>query len=108
MPKVLNATCVAGVVTADSLPVPSAAVLSEGVKSSEGILVLDHEDATYLTSNASDIKDLITAIGNVCDKIITTLTAIDAVTLAPGSNAANIALITVAKTQLMLQKDMLK
>ena len=108
MSKILPATCQANVVTIESHVIAPSGILSEGVKASEGLALIEKDSVTYITSNASDIKDLITNIGDVLTKITTALTGIDAVTTTPGSNAALITLITTAKTALVLQKDNLK
>jgi hypothetical protein len=57
MSKILKATCAAGVVIAEDDEVPvDADILSEGVGDSEGLLILNKNKATYITSNASDLK----------------------------------------------------
>lgn len=108
MSKILQATCVAGVVTAEGIPVPAADVLSEGVMASTGILVMDEDNATYVTSNASDIKTMIENLGSLLDQVIVVLTGLDAVTVSPGSMAAAIALLTTAKTTFVATKEVLK
>jgi hypothetical protein len=105
--KVLNATCLAETVTAEGVPV-DAEILSEGVASSSGVLLLDGEVATYVTSSASDVKALITALTAITQKIIEIATGLDAVTVSPGTQAANIVLLTALKVQLDASKDTLK
>lgn len=109
MSKMLEATCSAiSIVTADGVPVPGAVILSQGKQVSSGVLILDGDKAVYLTSNASDIKTLITNVGTLIDQISAVLTGLDAVTTVPGSNAALITALGVAKTQFLLTKDLLK
>lgn len=109
MSKVLNASCSsAGVVTSEGFSVEGATVLSEGKKASEGVLVIDRRNAWYLTSNASDLKDLITNMVTITEKIIEIATQLDSVTVSPGTAAANILALTTLKTQLDLTKDSLK
>lgn len=109
MSKVLDATCNAlGIVTADGVPVQGAVVLSMGKKLSSGVLIIDEDKATYITSNASDIKDLITSVVALFDSTITVLSGLDAVTTVPGSNAASIAALTALKVQFNLTKELLK
>lgn len=108
MSKILPASCVGKVVTTEGHVISPATILSEGVKSSTGVALIEKDKVVYVASNATDIKDLITNIGDVITKITTALTGIDAVTTAPGSNAALITLITTAKTTLLAQKDLLK
>ncbi len=67
--KLLEATCLAGVVTAEGVPVPAAEVLSEGVAQSSGVLLIEGDKAKYLVSNASDIKDLLTQINAALDTV---------------------------------------
>lgn len=94
--------------TAEGTPVQSAVVLSEGKKASSGALLMDREKAMYIPSSATDIKDLIEAIGAILDKVILITTTLDGVTLSPGSAAANIAELTALKIQLELSKETLK
>lgn len=109
MSKILAATCnAAGVVTADGVPVVGAIVLSEGKKASSGVAVMDGDKVWYLTSSATDIKDLITSMVEITNQIATIATALDAVTVSPGSAAAAIAQLQVLKTQLELTKETLK
>lgn len=105
--RALEATCSGQVVTVEDLTV-EATILSEGVKDSEGVFLLDKDKAFYVASNATDIKDVITALGDIIDKISQIVTSLDAVTNSPGAAAANIALLATLKTQFMLIKDNLK
>lgn len=107
MSKIIPGTCVGGVVKFGD-QVVEAEVLSQGTESSEGLIVLDGPTATYLTSNASDISDLIDALDGILQKVIQIATSLDAVTVSPGTAAANIALLTTLNTQLALTKDNLK
>ncbi len=69
MSKMIEASCIGGIVTADEVSIPAAVIMSEGVAASEGILILDEERAKYITSSAQDLKttieDLITILGDV-------------------------------------------
>lgn len=109
MSKILNATCNAtGVVTAEGQTVPAAVVLSEGKKQSSGVLLMEGDKATYVTSNASDIKSLIESLVTIINQIATIATGLDAVTVSPGSAAASIAVLQTMKTQLEATKEQLK
>lgn len=112
MSKVINATCVGKVVTADSVPVPAATILSEGVGPSTGVLLLDEDLAKYVTSNASDIKSALDKIADALTQIATALTLIDAKPLGilpPAPVAASqVALITAAQAQIAVLKETLK
>lgn len=109
MSKMLEASCSAlSIVTADGVPVPGVTILSQGKQLSSGILILDGDKGVYVTSNASDIKTLITNVGTLIDSITAVLSGLDAVTTVPGSNAALITALGVAKTQFLLTKELLK
>lgn len=107
MSKILPASCTANVVKIENKPV-TATVLSQGVKASTGAALVEEDVVTYITSNATDIKDLITNLGDVVDKIITIVTGLDGGAPTPGTQAANIALLSTLKATMIAQKDMLK
>lgn len=108
MSKILPATCsAASVVTVENKPV-QATILSNGKAQSTGVVLLEQDKSTYLTSNASDIHDLIVNIGSLVDQIKLCLNGLDGVTASPGSNAAAIAVVDTLKAQLLAQKDLLK
>jgi hypothetical protein len=77
MSKVIEATCVAGVVTADTVPVPDAEILSEGVASSSGVLVMDEDKATYIAKTSPDLKETLDKLASALDNIASALSAID-------------------------------
>lgn len=109
MSKVLSATCDAnGKVTAEGVEVVGAIVLSEGKKASSGVAVLDGDKVWYLTSSATDIKDLITKLVEIVNQIATISTTLDGVTVSPGSATAAIAQLQTMKTQLEQSKETLK
>jgi hypothetical protein len=99
---------VSGVVTTENLVISPATILSAGVKASTGAALIEKDKVTYITSNATDIQDLIDNIGSVIDQIVTSLTALDAATIPPGTAAIPIALINTLKATLMAQKELLK
>ncbi len=68
MSKTLPATCAAGIVTALGVPI-DADILSEGVGSSEGVVILDDEDATYIPKTSGDLDTTL-------DKLINALTQV--------------------------------
>jgi hypothetical protein len=84
MAKVLEATCEAGVVRYQGRVV-SAEILSEGVESSEGILILDRENAYYVAKTSPDLKMIITDLKAILDQIVSVLGPIDG---AAGSGQA--------------------
>ncbi len=122
MSKILPASCSASsVVTVEGKGVTSI-ILSAGKKSSTGVVLLEEGVSTYVTSNATDIHDLIATTNELIQKLqdvftqtIVALSALDAVTTSPGSASAAIALVTTknilvttANAQYVLTKDLLK
>ncbi len=108
MSKILDASCVAQVVTVEGKPVATAVIQSQGTSASNGVLLMEGDKQTYIASNASDISDLITAIGTLIDQIIIISTTLDGVSTSPGTTTAAIANLGVLKTTFLLQKDLLK
>ena len=116
MSKILDATCQANVVTSEGIVIPGVTVLSKGVASSSGLLILDEEKATYLTSNATDIESTLTKIASILDsvkagleKIALTFTSIGSgmtgpTTAPPGTLATDVALINARATELGVLK----
>lgn len=93
MSKILEASCVAGVVTSEGVPVPGATVLSKGVGSSEGLLLIQGSEKTYLTLQAADLETTI-------DKVITGLTKASDGLIAAGAALNGIAAGTGVSTAL--------
>ncbi len=127
MSKMLAATCVGGVVTAEGFPVPAARVLSEGVGASEGVLLIDEDEVRYLAKISPDLKTAIenvvsalgqtvTALTNVATTFTATFAAMTGPTTAPPPTGAAgvvnitsaITAITAAQTQLSALKEILR
>lgn len=113
MSKMLDATCVSGVVTSGGFPVAAAEILSKGVGPSTGLLILDEDRAKYVTSNATDLESTLTTLASVLTTIATSLTSIGAgmtgpTTAPPPTLAADVAQITAAVAQINLLKGLLK
>jgi hypothetical protein len=111
--KLLEATCIAGVVKVGALPVLGAEILSEGVGSSSGILLLQDDDGKiYLAKTSGDLKTTLTQLSTALTHVATALTALDAKpigTLPPApAVAANVAAITAAQAALSALKEVLK
>lgn len=113
MSKVLEASCVGGVVTADGVPVPGTTILSEGVAPSTGVLVLEEDKKAYIAKTSPDLKrtldHLESALGTVAGTLtdtVTALTTVSAATIPPSTPAiaANLASLTAAAVQLNLVK----
>jgi hypothetical protein len=117
MSKILTATCDAqGKVTADSVVVDIAQVLSEGKQASSGILIIDGNKAWYMPSSATDIKTsiekliaVITDAAAALTQVGTTLTSIGAgmtgpTTAPPGTLATDVVNINSKVTALNATK----
>lgn len=107
MSKILDATCLNSQVTVEGTVI-EAEIFSEGMKQSSGAALFEKDKVYYLTSNATDIKELIESLVIILNQIIIITTALDAVTLSPGSATAAITQLTLLKTQLDLTKENLK
>lgn len=119
MSNILEATCVGSVVTCESVPVPAAEILSEGIGSSSGLLFLQDDKAYYLPSSALDIKTtiekLIAAIDSInpaLTEIASTLTAIGAgmtgpATAPPVTLPTSVATISAKVVELTATKALL-
>lgn len=113
--KLLSATCIAGVVTADGLPVVGATVLSEGLGPSSGILVLQDDDGKYYIAKTSpDLNTTLTQLITALSHIASALSAIDVKPVggtgsapAPAA-AADIAAISTASAALATLQGVLK
>jgi hypothetical protein len=125
--KILEATCTGGVVKVGAIVIDDAVILSKGLGDSEGVLLIEEFQSTYIPSQASDLEDtltqLIAALEKVADavtKTSTTFTSVGAgmtgpTTAPPPTLAVDVALlvtyataITAAKTQLETLKGVLK
>ena len=77
MSKILDATCnSSGVVKFLDTEVPSAEVLSEGKADSTGLLFLEGENARYLPSSATDIKETLDKVGSALESLSDALTEV--------------------------------
>lgn len=117
MSKVLEASCVAGVVRVQGFVIDNAIILSGGTGSSEGVLIVDEAAAYYVTANTSDLtatlEQVITALNQtvICLTSFDTrgfLISADAGVPSPPAVAANISQVSAAATQLGLIKEALK
>ena len=104
--KVFDATCTAGVVTADGLVVTDCPILGEG-GSSSGYLVISGTDLVYLPKTTPDVKALIVLIETLCN----TIAALTVTSSAPGSPSGtpiNASDFVAVKADLTTLKDALK
>jgi hypothetical protein len=77
MSKILHASCANNTVTAEGVTISPVTVLSNGVGESEGVLLLDEDKATYVTSNATDLGTSIEKLVDLIGKLTTYITNID-------------------------------
>lgn len=78
MTRIFDAECEDGVVKVAGHVVEPVVILSEGVGESDGLCAVDAEKATYITSNASDLKLALDEIASALGTIANALTAIGA------------------------------
>lgn len=120
MSKMLEANCIAGVVSSGGVPIPAASILSEGIGASSGILLLDDDQATYVAKTSPDLKSTLEGLISALTSISSALNALNTATLTttcpagagvagpPLVAAADIAAINTAKAQLQFLKGVLK
>ena len=68
--KIFKAVCAGGQVIAEGLPVQGCEIVGEG-GTSEGWLVLGEGDAVYLPKTSPDLKETLSLLVNLIDKIST-------------------------------------
>ena len=91
MTKMIEAMCVDSMVMADGVVVAEAEILSEGVGASEGVIILDEDRVTYLTSNAADIKQLIEMASSILNDASDLMASIvDDTIFIPGTGGASL------------------
>ncbi len=78
MPKVLEATCTAGIVSVGELPITDAVILSEGVAASTGFLIIQGSDSYYVAKTSPDLKTTLEKISSCLDSLISALGLLDA------------------------------
>jgi hypothetical protein len=88
MLKMLPATCVGNVVTVEGMPVTSATILSNGVASSSGMVLIEEDKTYYIPLFATDIATVIQKLIDTITQLNNAITAIQVLTVtcaAPGS-----------------------
>lgn len=112
MSRALDATCESGAVKIQG-KVVTATILSQGTKSSDGLAILEADKVTYVTSNASDIKDLISQLTSLIQLVSDTFSSIGTgmtgvTTAPPPTLPAAITQLAAMKSTLDTMKDNLK
>lgn len=127
MSKALEASCVAGVVTADGFPVLTAEILSDGTGASDGVLLMDEDKQFYIADTTPDLESTLEKISSHLQTIQGTLTTIASALTAIGAGmtgpttappptlptsvasiAADVATLTALQVQVDLLKETLK
>lgn len=75
--KILAGTCQNGVVKEGDVIVPNAVILSEGVGPSEGVVVLDGPDATYIAKTTPDLNTTLEKLVSVLGQISSAINSLD-------------------------------
>lgn len=106
MIKVLDATCENGQVKVGTLSITGVTILSEGVGSSVGLLIIDGSESYYVAKTSPDLDTTLAKISSALDNIATALSTIDAKPVggtgsapAPGA-ASQISQIQSLKTEI--------
>ena len=78
MVKILNGTCGNNIVyTSDGLQVPNCLVLSEGMGTSTGIIIISDVGAVYIAKTSPDLESLLAPLENALTNIQLSLTLDD-------------------------------
>lgn len=104
MSKAIEATCAAGVVKVGALPVEGAVIFSEGVGSSQGIVIMEGGEKFYFAKITPDLKttiektadalvDVVSALNEIATALTTIATVPSGWVTPPASVAANVAII---------------
>lgn len=105
--KVFNATCAAGIVVVNGLPLVGCPILGEGVGPSAGYVVMAENKVVYLPKTTPDVKTLIGLIETLCTNIAS-LTVTTVGIGSPTSTPLNSASFLALKAQLTVLKSTLK
>ncbi len=87
MPRALEATCDAGIVTAEGTPVPGAIILSEGVSSSSGFAIFDLDKVYYVSKTSPDLKTTLEKMVDALTDIAAALQSLDTAGFLIGATA---------------------
>lgn len=77
MSKVIRATCSDLEVVAAGVPVPSAEIFSEGKGDSDGVLIIDRDEAFYIPNTTPDLKETLDKVVDALTSIASALSALD-------------------------------
>lgn len=113
MSEIVDATCEASVVTADGVPVEIAEILSKGLGSSSGVLVIREGKAVYIANTVADLETTIDKLISALNQLVTIITAVGAgmtgpTTAPPPTLATDLAGLTTLATELTTLKGQLK
>lgn len=120
MSKVIESSCVGGVVTAEGFPVTTAEIISSGVGQSDGVMLMEKDKQYYIPNTQPDLNktldDTIKALGKISDAInliCETMTAINNAHAGPATApspavAPNVVQIQGMKTAIDTSKTALQ
>jgi hypothetical protein len=74
--KILEATCVGGVVKVGALPVLDAVILSKGIGSSSGVLLMEGDKKTYVAKTSPDLGSTLEKLEAILTQLTTSLSEI--------------------------------
>lgn len=100
MTKLVLAVVEGGVVKIDGKPIDDALLSGLGEAPSSGVALIDGDKVVYITLGSEDLKNVISKLVHIVDKLVTISTGIDAASNSPGGQTANIAQLTTLKTEL--------
>ena len=112
MARIIAATCANGQVTVAGVAI-EAEILTAGVASSSGVVILQDDNVWYVATNTLDLSDVIEKTAELVNLCATLFTAIGAgmtgpTTAPPGTLAADVLNIQTKATALDALKDTLR
>lgn len=113
MSKILPGSCTGNVVTSESLPIPTAEILSEGVGPSTGIVIMQGDKQFYIAKTSPDLKVTIEKLNSLITKLVPIITSIGAgmtgpTTAPPPTLATDLLELTAINIELTTLKNMLR
>ena len=108
MTKALDASCVAGVVTHNGMPVLGTNIMSAGVGASNGLLILEGSEKYYVAIPTDDLKAILDLIGSLADAVSTGIIGTHSTVAGVNAVVDVAAALTVSMTAIKAQATALK
>jgi hypothetical protein len=111
MSRILEASCIGGVVKVGAIPVTGVTILSQGVGPSEGVLLMQGEELYYVAKTSPDLEETLTGVIDALTEIASALTALGAgipLVTTPPTLGASVSTITAKVAELAALKELLK